>query len=206
MTTSDLSAANKQDYHFDVFLDDDRIGSHHVEISTQQDITTVITRADFEYRILFIPVYSYEHQTIETWRDGCVIAINSSTDDNGDEFFIKGKAIENGLSVETREGMSEQQGCIRTFAYWDHDLLFSDRLLNTQNGGYQKSQLVELGRSELEIDDDTSIEAIKYQLDSEEGVITLWYDEEDNWLALESKVDNSSTIRYLSTTIPGDRS
>ena len=185
---------------FDVYLDDEKIGTHEVNFERTDDTTTITTTAEFVYRILYIPVYRYEHRTVETWNEACLSSIDSQTDDNGDEFFIQSEAAAPGMLIRTREGEITVDECIRTYAYWDDQLLRTDKLLNTQNGRYQPITYNDKGTETYEFED-IRFEARRVELDTEEGIISLWYDAEDNWVALESKVESGAVVRYLSTTL-----
>ena len=181
---------------FRVMLDDRPIGYHRVNINKEANRKTVHTQASFDVRILFIPVYSYEHETRELWEDGCLVDINSATDDNGENYYIKTRQQSQQLSLETQDGSTTLGGCVRTFAYWDVDLLQDERLLNTQTGKYEAVSVTDMGTGLLTIDDD-QVEARHFRLVCEDMTIDLWYTREMHWLALESVTESGAVLRYL---------
>lgn len=196
-STSDISEI----FEFDVYLEDERIGNHTVVLEAEGEQKKVTTTASFVYTILFLPVYTYDHRTVETWNGACLNDINSTTDDNGDTYFINSSRIDQQtIRLSTQSGDKDLAECIRTYAYWDNKLLKSNKLLNTQNGEYQQASIVDHGEAILEFET-TRIKANRYELTTEEGNIILWYDDNDKWIALESKVSNGSVIRYLSTEL-----
>lgn len=200
--SSDITSDKELD--FTVYLDGDEFGTHQVRITHEADETTVITRASFAYRLLFVTLYRYEHSTTETWRNGCLSSIESETDDNGDLLFVRGKRLPSGgFEVETNKGDDELDGCVHSFAYWDIDELQNQQLLNTQTGDYERSNLISLGKQALDTPSG-NILANKYRLTVESGDIELWYSGDNRWLALQSKVENGSTIRYISTALITD--
>jgi hypothetical protein len=188
--------AGDKSWKFRVLLDDTPIGYHQVSVNTENNRKTVHTQASFDVRFLFIPVYSYNHETRESWKDGCLVNINSTTDDNGDNFFISSTEDNRALTIETREGKSSIDGCVRTFAYWDIELLRSGRLLNTQTGEYQQVSIEDLGTGNLDIDDQ-ALEARHFRLSVEGMNIDLWYTSDMHWLALESITESGAVLRYL---------
>lgn len=205
---SEVSIANtgpgkdtSESWSFRVMLDDTPIGYHKVNVDRIDNTKTVHTRADFDVRILFIPVYSYEHETRERWEDNCLVDISSTTDDNGDNYFISSIKKEDRLAVETRNGTTSLGGCVRTFAYWDVDLLNSQRLLNTQTGEYEPVSVSDMGTGLLTIDDE-QIEARHFRLVAEELTIDLWYTKDMHWLALESVTESGAVLRYLPEKLP----
>lgn len=193
---SAMHDAGDKSWKFRVLLDDTPIGYHQVSINRENNRKTVHTQASFDVRFLFIPVYSYNHETRESWQDGCLVNINSTTDDNGDNFFISGKEDNRVLAIETREGRTSIDGCVRTFAYWDLELLRSGRLLNTQTGEYQQVSIEDLGAGNFSIDDQ-QLEARHFRLSVEGMTIDLWYTMDLHWLALESTTESGAVLRYL---------
>jgi hypothetical protein len=203
LVLSEVSIANtvpgkdrSESWNFRVMLDDMPIGYHRVRIDRTDNTKTVHTRANFDVRILFIPVYSYEHETRERWEDNCLVDISSTTDDNGENYFVNSVKQDEHLAVETRNGISSFGGCVRTFAYWDVDLLNSQRLLNTQTGEYEPVSVSDMGTGQLIIDDE-QIEARHFRLVAEELTIDLWYTKDMHWLALESVTESGAVLRYL---------
>lgn len=183
-------------YNFTVWLDDKPIGYHRVSVTRQANRKTVHTQADIDVRMLFIPVYSYEHETREHWVDNCLVDISSTTDDNGDDYFISSMPDDAGLALDTRDGVTSIDGCVRTFAYWDIRLLQSERLLNQQTGEYLPAAVTDLGTATLDIDD-VQISARRFRLAADEQVFDLWYTSDLRWLALESVTESGAVLRYL---------
>jgi hypothetical protein len=66
------AATAARELHFDVFFDDKRIGDHRFHLTPGEDALRVRSEADFEYRLLFVPVYRYRHEAEEIWQDGCL--------------------------------------------------------------------------------------------------------------------------------------
>jgi len=190
------SQSVQQSWNFRVLLDDKPIGYHLVDIGSEANTIMVHTQANFVVSFLFIPVYSYAHETREYWKDGCLVGITSTTDDNGDEYFINSNQQDNRLSLVTQDGGKTIDGCVRTFAYWDIELLKSDYLLNTQTGEYQPVLITDMGIGQLDTGQ-SQVEARRYRLVCEDLTIDLWYTKEMRWLALESMTDSGSMLRYL---------
>lgn len=90
------------DYAFRVLLDEREIGAHEFRIAHEGDREIVESRADFDVRLLFVNVYSYEHRDREVWEDGCLARLDSETDDNGRRFAVRVERREEGTVVEAR--------------------------------------------------------------------------------------------------------
>ena len=186
-------------WDFRVYLDDREIGYHRVRMTPQEDGTRVSTEARFDVKFLFISAFRYEHRSDEMWRDACLSGIDARTDKNGDELFVRGEANDNGISVRTHDGEQQLHGCVRSFAYWDPELLRATRLLNAQTGAYQPVQIKELGNAPLAVDGQ-EIAARKYRLLVDNAAVDLWYTPDMKWLALESTTRDGYRLRYLPHT------
>lgn len=194
-----MAAEPAKQWDFRVYLDDREIGYHRVRMTPQEDGTRVSTEARFDVKFLFISAFRYEHRSDEMWRDACLYGIDARTDKNGDELFVRGEASGDGISVQTPDGERQLPGCVRSFAYWDPELLQTTRLLNAQTGAYQPVQIEALGQASLDVDG-REIDARKYRLMVDNSAVDLWYTPEMEWLALESTTRDGYRIRYLPRT------
>ncbi len=184
-----------QIWRYQVYLDDREIGSHQVQLQPGAEGLRVSTQADYAVRVLMIPFYRYSHRSDEQWRAGCLRQIHAETDDNGEPARIAGQLKGDAMVLETPAGNRSIEGCVRSFAYWQRELLASSqRLLNTQTGEYLEVDWEPLGQRPLPFGDGGR--AAAYRLGAAELTIDLWYDEQGRWLALESPLPDGSTLRY----------
>jgi hypothetical protein len=186
---------NKTLWQFEVFLDDTRIGYHRFEVVKQQDQVIVYSKARFDLEFLFFTAYQYEHDNFEIWQNDCLIKIESVTNDNGEEYQVSGKRVEDQFLLSNTGDTSPLPNCVKTFSYWNPDFLQSTQLLNPQTGEYTPVTITRLPDSVATIGGDT-LSIQKYKLTGEKLEIYLWYTQEDQWLALESVVDNNHRVRY----------
>lgn len=191
----DVQANTEKQWQFRVFLDDKEIGYHKVRLIPEDDKRRVSVEAKFDVKFFFVTAYSYDHQTEEVWEGACLADINSYTDDNGEELFVRKHGDGEDFTLVTHDGEQQLQGCVRSFAYWDPELLKAQRLLNTQTGEYQDVEVIELGQSSLEIEG-RQVQAVQYRLVIEDRSIDLWYTPDMNWLALQSMTDGGYRLSY----------
>ena len=193
---SSATTSEQQTIRFKVMLDDKPIGFHKVRIERRDGDKTVHTEANFDVRVLFVPVYSYDHETREQWSNGCIVDLASRTDDNGDDHFVRVERQGGQVTVQTRRGSARYDDCVRSFAYWDVGLLDSGRLLNTQTGEYQAVEIVQRGSTTYQVDG-VELAAQQYHLQGDGIAIDLWYTPDRRWLALESKTESGAILRYV---------
>lgn len=182
-------------WDFDVYLNDKRVGKHLYEVTTVDGIQKVQSDANFTYRILFIPAYRYEHSNTERWADNCLVGFDAQTNANGELLDVSGEQM--GSSFEVDNGVSAQQlpECVMSFAYWNPDFLQQSRLLNPQTGEYVDVNVERLDEEVLEVRGE-QVAATRFRLTAYEVDLTLWYSNDNQWLALESIAEGGHVIRY----------
>jgi hypothetical protein len=182
---------------FDVFLDERAIGYQRFVLASAGGGTRVETRAEFEVKLLRITAFEYDHRNTESWRDGCLQAIDARTDSNGKQYAVSGKARGDAFVVATNGGERRLGDCVASFAYWDRELLMHrQRLLNSQTGEYVPVQIDSLGRDRVRIGG-REVPVERYSIKGKELDITLAYEAgSGEWVALDSRLDGGRTLRY----------
>lgn len=184
-----------REWNFTVYLDDDAVGYHNFTLTERGDMQTLVSEARFEVKFLFITAYRYEHENRETWQGECLQAITSRTDANGQELTVRGHRQENGFAVHGAGGREETSGCVKTFAYWNPDILQASVLLNSQTGELLPVEVEPLGVETLSIDG-SDVQAKHYRLRAKNVELDIWYGQDNRWLALESTVKGGRKLRY----------
>lgn len=187
--------AAQQEWRFRVFLDDKEIGYHDFVVEEAGNRLTLQSEASFEYRLMFVKLYGYTHENTETWRGGCLTAIESQTDANGKPYQVSGRLEGDSFILDGAAGQVELPPCNMSFAYWNPAFLQQDRLINTQNGEVLEVEVSEPERVEIEVRGVLQ-PALRYQLDAGEMSIELWYSENHEWLALETAARGGKRLRY----------
>ena len=182
-------------YNFKVFLEDDEIGVQRFFVSSEGTRSQVEVEAQFDVTYFLIPFYSYRHTNSETWEGNCLKDIRAETNDNGESFFVRGTRQDGQIQLHTHAGKSNLEGCIKTFAYWNLDLLQSDRLLNSQTGEFQPVQISKVGEETISVRG-VSTDTEHHRIVSDKFTIDLWYTMNHEWVALQSTTKNGGTLRY----------
>ena len=182
-------------WNFKVFYGDQEIGEHHFSLQKEGDRKKVMIEANFNIDILFINVYSYKHKNTEIWQDSCLSSIESSTDDNGEEFITSGKIENDVFKINSIQGPNEVEGCVNTFAYWDKNFLENEELLNSQTGEIVDVEISFVADEKILVRNEM-VDAKRYELKSDEFNIDLWYSDKDEWLALNSTTKDGTMLRY----------
>jgi len=188
--------AAAQDWRFAVYLGEREIGEHRFTLAPRTDGMHINIDAQFRVKFLFINAYEYAHQNYEVWRGECLHSIHAQTDDNGDVQFVRGTRDGASMKLLTHTGEQQLQGCVRSFAYWDPDLLESTHLLNAQTGEILPVSIEALGTMVIEVRG-RSVLARHYRLVTEKFSIELWYAADTReWVSLQTTLADGNTLRY----------
>lgn len=190
-------------WEFRVMLDDREIGYHRFEVSEQENVERVDIEARFEVEVLFITAYRYVHDNRETWRGECLAGIESSTNDNGERFEVQGEASDGAFSLQRRDETARLDAdCVRTFAYWNPDILEAQQLLNAQTGEIKEVSVERVGAAPFEVNG-VPVRSEEYLLTMDDGAIRLWYEQgSGQWLGLETRAKGDRTLRYVPEVLP----
>jgi hypothetical protein len=121
--------------------------------------------------------------------------LSSSTDDNGKKHRVDVQRREGATVVQTLEGTRRVDECVLTFAYWNPAMLSRMQLLNSQDGEIVKVRITDAGAESIVVRG-VKTPARRYELRSEKLSIDLWYSEQREWLALESKTERGQKLIY----------
>jgi len=182
-------------WDFDVYLNEKRVGKHTYEVIEKDGVQRVRSEANFKYRILFIPAYRYKHSNSERWADNCLVRFDANTNANGELLQVSGEKIGSRFTVDDGEKAVQLPECVMSFAYWNPDFLEQQRLLNPQTGEYVDVSVEEVAEELLEVRGELVL-ATRFRLTAYEVDLTLWYSENNEWLALESVAKGGHIIRY----------
>lgn len=189
------AGADSGAWRFRVFLDDRKIGYHHFFLAGEGEHRQLRSEASFEYRLLFVKLFHYEHENLETWSGDCLRSIRSTTDANGRAFQVNGQAANGEFVVTTNNGSASLPDCVMSFAYWNPAFLEQEQLLNTQDGTFLDVQVSVPIQEDLVVRGEKQ-PSLRYRLEAGDLNLDLWYSSEQKWLALESEVSGGRTLRY----------
>ena len=195
LTLSASVLADNQEWRFRVYLDDKEIGYHDFILHEMDNQRKLQSEANFEYRLMFVKLFGYEHENTETWAGDCLTGIESKTDANGKSFEVSGSLQGDRFVLSGTAGDTELPSCSMTFAYWNPAFLQQERLINVQNGEVLDIEVSEPERVQLEVRGVMQT-AWRYQLGAGEMSIELWYSENHEWLALETDARGGRRLRY----------
>ena len=191
-----LSSVQAKDWSFEVWLDKQKIGSHTFSLNNHQ----LQSRADFKVKVLFINAYRYQHQADETWQGACLSSLKAHTEENKTVTDVNGQLQGTQFVIDRNGEKQTLPSCIMTFAYWNPDILKQTRLLNPQNAEYLDVTVTDDGTKTIMVKGQNTL-THQYHLNGrykgkDKLNITLWYDQQQEWVALESVTPEGYKIFY----------
>ncbi|WP_052179117.1 DUF6134 family protein [Methylophilus sp. Q8] len=191
-----MPIAEAKEWSFDVWLDKQKIGTHTFSL----DQNRLQSRARFKVKVLFINAYHYQHQADEIWQGQCLSQLTAHTEENKEITDVRGQQQDDQFVIEQKTGRQSLPACVMTFAYWNPEILKQTRLLNPQNAEYLDVTVTDEGRQTIQVKEQ-HIVAHQYRLNGkyqgkEKLKITVWYDEQQDWVALESITPEGYRIIY----------
>jgi len=178
---------------FQIVRDGDVIGRHALNFRREKDALHVDIEIDIEINFAFITLFRYSHRNHEVWRDGRLIALDTRTDDDGDEFQVHARASDDTLWISGVDGNIVAPGDILPTSYWDPRTPAQARLLDTQRGRVLDVQVADAGADMLKLRD-TEIAASKYVISGDLN-LDLWYTMAGDWIKIAFEA-RGETVEY----------
>ena len=89
---------------FEILRNGEAIGTHTYRFDQSEERTEVRIKPDIDFRLLFIPIYKFEHASREVWQDGRLTSLESNTNENGTPVKLEVHRDENSLMVISEDG------------------------------------------------------------------------------------------------------
>jgi hypothetical protein len=174
---------------FNVFLDKKQVGTHIFDIQRKDVNIFVKSNMQLKGKFWGLVPFKYTHQSTETWKDGCLVGLESQTLKRGKTINISASSGQSGLTIVNADKTEVIKGCTKSFAYWDYSKLEGNQLLNTENG-----QLVDVQIKSSKNQSDAGKSVV---IQSSEADIKLGYSADGNWLWLKSQLEVGGLLHYI---------
>ena len=178
-----------------VLRDGAEIGRHKVRFRHDGDaVMTVETEIRITVSLFFITLYSYRLDATETWRAGRLVALESTTDDDGDLFTVSAHAEGDNLVVEAGANSWTAPASIIPTSLWRREMAHGDLLIGVEQGEAIAVSFHDQGRETvIARGGDVSASKIVARGELERA---LWYDDDGILVHLRLIARDGSTIIY----------
>ena len=185
---------------FEVLRKGKPIGTHTIAFTPNGDDLQVDIDIRLDVKFLMFNAYSYRHKNQEIWRDGQLVQIETKTDDDGENFFVNGRANGKGFEVNGSAGDAMAPATIIPTSYWDPAIVKQNKLLNTQTGELLEVSVAPGDETEIVVGDQT-VDARHYVMSGDLD-LELWYDPAGTLRRIRFEASDGSTIDYRAM-LPG---
>ncbi len=180
---------------FSVLRNGEPIGVHRVTFDEDGGGLFVGSRFEAEVKVLFITAFEYLYESKSVWRDGCMVELNATTDDNGDKSRVSARLANGQLLIEGPSGVSEGTAGLLPTDHWHAGVLASDRVLNTITGRVASITIADMGESQVIINDKPA--SARHYVYSGDLNTEVWYDRNGRWVKMRFRADDGSSIEYV---------
>lgn len=190
------AATQRRTLTYAVLRDGDPVGTQVFQFDGTPDDGTVHVATDVVVKIAFVPVYRFRHRSTETWRNGHLTELASTTDDDGEQHTLTVRATGDTMVVSTKEdGRHTIAGSLLPASLWNVATVKAGRLLNTLTGRQMAVSVTDAGPD--------TVEARGRRATAEHYALTgelnreLWYDRTGVLLHVRFAAKDASRIDYV---------
>jgi hypothetical protein len=184
---------------FVVNRDGSPIGTHrlsfHAEPGPDGERLIVDIDIDITVKAAFVILYRYTYKCRETWTGGRLLALDSTTDDDGTKTTLHVRATEAGLQVDGPDAHYVAPPDMLPDSYWHPDTVKHQHFIDGENGKPVDLISTPAGHRTITVDG-KSVELALYRL-SGETTGEIGYGPDGQWLALREQTHGSDILYSL---------
>lgn len=194
------SIPEKANLYFDVWRNGSLIGSHRIDF--RQDGADLVVDISIRLAVDFayVTVFRYEHRNEERWRDGRLIAMTSTTNDDGKAEHVRLAATTDGLAVDGSIFTGTLPADLLPTTYWRVESIRQSRLISSQDGRPMAVTVTDAGLDTV-LSEGRMVPASRYLMRGDLD-LDLWYDAAGEWVKLTFLASDGSTIEYRRVPAP----
>ena len=171
-----------------------QIGMHVIEVNRSGQETSVAIVTNLTVKVLFVTAYHLQLTASERWVNGRLVALNSTSDNNGTRHFVsvaaKGSSLE--VTVDGKATLIDPN--IMPASFWNPELLGRPIMLDAQDGQIMPVSVRDGGEEDLTINA-RIIKAHHYTINSRYSQ-DVWYDDQARLVQAKLVASDGSVIMY----------
>lgn len=180
---------------FTVLRDGEAVGTHILRFQPQPDGLRVLVDTNVVVKMAMIPVYRFEHHGEETWQHDTLVALNSTTNDDGTRHTLKVAAGPAALDVNVDGSASHLPPRTLPASLWNRATTTQATLMNTLDGHAMTVDVADRGEDTITVHGQ-SRKARHYSM-AGDLARELWYDGTGTLVQVRFKGKDESDIRYV---------
>jgi len=194
---ADAAQAAPQTLEFDIAHEGGIVGHHRISFRQDGDRLVVHSELEIEVEVLFLTVYRYQQTREEVWRNGQLIALAATADDDGTPHDIEGMAGPNG-ELEMSSGKDRwtlPPGSVPA-SFWNVSMVTQKGpLVDSLTGRILSGRVVNLGPETVRAGG-RDIVATHYRLEGKRSR-DIWYDAGGRWVKMRAVGRDGSIAEWM---------
>lgn len=175
-------AATQRNLRFRVLRKGSTIGEHRVTFRAAGDHLVVNTHIEITVKGLFLTKFRLKHEAEEIWQAGRLVAVESTTDDDGTRLQVSGRAVEGGFRIHGEDGPFLASAHLLTSnSLWNSRILDADRLIDVQHGEEVGLVAKPLGEALVEVPQG-QVRASRHRIITPYYAGIVFYDHDWSWV------------------------
>jgi hypothetical protein len=180
---------------FTVYRDGDEVGSSEILFRQSGDQTEVDVVTEIVVTVAFVPVFRFEHEAHEVWKDGHLVSLVSQTNDDGTAHQLEVRESDASLDVVGDGVSSKAEMSIIPASLWNPQIVEQSTILNSLSGEELAVQVAYIGEEEVAVKGN-QVPARHYSMTGQ-FERELWYDDDGVLVRIEFKGKDGSDIQYV---------
>ena len=179
---------------FAIMRNGEQIGTHVIEVNRSGKEISVAITTDLTVKVLFVTAYRLQLTASERWVNGRLVALSSTSNNNGTRHFVSAEANGSGLEVKVDGKSIFIDPNIMPNSFWNPDLLGRPIMLDAQDGQVMAVSVRDGGEEELTINNKV-VKAHRYTINSRYSQ-DVWYDDKARLVQAKLVARDGSVIMY----------
>jgi hypothetical protein len=194
MPATRVAAQPAETMRFAIMRNGEQIGTHAIEISRKGAETDVRVTTDLAVKIFFVTAYRLQHSATERWMNGQLVALDSTTDNNGVRHNVSATRRTSGLEIEADGKTSQVDQNVFPASLWNPELVRHKVALDTQDGRVDPFSVTDDGSEDLRFGE-RALKAHHYEIKGRYSQ-DIWYDERGRLVQVKLIGSDGSEISY----------
>jgi hypothetical protein len=194
MPATKVAAQPTETMQFAIMRNGEQIGTHAIEISRKGPETNVRITTDLTVKVLFVTAYRLQHGATERWVNGQLVALDSTTDNNGVRHKVSAIRGMSGLKIEADGKTSHVDQNVFPASLWNPELMRRKAALDTQDGQVDPISVTDDGSEDLRLGA-RALKAHHYEIKGRYSQ-NIWYDERGRLVQVKLIGSDGSEISY----------
>jgi hypothetical protein len=180
---------------FEITRNGEPIGTHVIEVNRRGNEFFVSVVTDLTVKVLFLTAYRLQIAANERWANGRLLALNSTSNNNGTRHVVsaaaRGSRLE--VTVDGKDSIFVDPNVMPN-SFWNAEFLKRPIMLDAQDGQVMPVSVRDVGEEDLTINASV-IKARHYTVTSRYSQ-DLWYDDQARLVQAQLVARDGSVIMY----------